>query len=353
MRLKGVVVASRIQGCCHSLSDETAGATARIANRPVVAHVIDAIHGAGAQEVAVVGDPGVLEEIHACLAADGAPPGVVYLPAPEPAGVVDLLTAATGFVDDAPCVVHAANGVLEQPVSRLGEIGRNDPPDLAVFVHHGSAGDRRFSGEVERLLGVSDLHRGRSGLGLAGVWFFGPGALRYAAEIEPVARAEADVTAIAEVIAGRGGRLEIGRVKGWRQYNGHPHDLLEMNRIVLDELEGMIEHVDGPDNQIEGRVQIAASAHISGSVISGPVVIGEHALITDAYIGPYTSIGAGAEISGSEVERSIVGDRARIRHVGVRVQGSTVGPEAIIFRDFGLPRALRMHVGAGIELALE
>lgn len=353
MRLKGVVVASQAQGSCHSVGGETVGATACVANRPVVAHALDAVRALGAEEVAVVGAPRALEEIRASLEADGGSQSVVYLPTGPQARLLDLLSASTEFVDGAASVVHAANGVLEQPVGRLGEIASDDAPDLALFLHHGSARERRFSTETERLLGVSDLHRGRNGLGLAGVGFFGPGALRYAREVRATAGDEEGLTAIAEAVAATGGRIEVGRVRGWRQYNGHPHDLLEMNRIVLDGLEGMIEHIDGPDNQIEGRVQIAATARISGSVISGPVVIGEHALISDAYIGPYTSVGPGAEICGSEVERSIVGDRARIRHVGVRVQASTVGPDARIFRDFGLPRALRMHVGAGVELALE
>ena len=61
---------------------------------------------------------------------------------------------------------------------------------------------------------------------------------------------------------------------------------------------------------------------------------------------------AGAEIEGAEIERSIIADGARIMHVGGRIEASTVGRSASIFRDFALPRAMRLHVGDGVELAL-
>lgn len=84
----------------------------------------------------------------------------------------------------------------------------------------------------------------------------------------------------------------------------------------------------------------------------GPTVVGPGANITDAYIGPYTSIGAGARIEGAEIERSIILQGASIRHVGGRLIASVVGRDARVFRDFSLPRALRMRVSDGDEVAL-
>ena len=88
------------------------------------------------------------------------------------------------------------------------------------------------------------------------------------------------------------------------------------------------------------------------SIIVGPTVIGAGATITDAYIGPYTSVGAGARIEGTEVERSIIGSDASILHVGGRIISSVVGRNARVFRDFSLPRAFRLDIGDGTEVAL-
>ena len=87
-------------------------------------------------------------------------------------------------------------------------------------------------------------------------------------------------------------------------------------------------------------------------MIVGPAVVGPHAQISDAYIGPYTSIGAGARIEGAEIERSIIAAGASIVHVGSRIVASVVGRDARVFRDFSLPRAFRPRVGDGTEIAL-
>ena len=83
----------------------------------------------------------------------------------------------------------------------------------------------------------------------------------------------------------------------------------------------------------------------------GPSIIGAGARISNSFVGPYTSIGARAEIEGAEVERSIIADGARIMHVSGRIEGSTIGQRASIFRDFALPRGIRLHVGANAEMA--
>jgi glucose-1-phosphate thymidylyltransferase len=123
---------------------------------------------------------------------------------------------------------------------------------------------------------------------------------------------------------------------------------------VLDQITTDLPHGNGDDqgNRIEGRVRIHERASVRASLIVGPVVIGADARISDAYIGPYTSIGAGAHIEGAEIERSIISAGASVSHLGGRMSASVVGRNARLFRDFSLPRALRLRVGEGAEVGL-
>jgi glucose-1-phosphate thymidylyltransferase len=99
-------------------------------------------------------------------------------------------------------------------------------------------------------------------------------------------------------------------------------------------------------------VQADPSATLERSTIRGPVLIGAGARLLDAWIGPYTSIGDDVCVEGAEVENSIVLDGARISHLDRRLEASVIGPGATIYRDFRLPRALRLHVGAGARVSL-
>ena len=131
-----------------------------------------------------------------------------------------------------------------------------------------------------------------------------------------------------------------------------PVDLLELNRIALDHLDEKVQRPNNTGNHFEGRVWIDERASVRASVIVGPAVIGPNATVADAYIGPYTSVGAGARIEGAEIERSIISPGASIMHIGERLAASVVGRDARVFRDFSLPRALRLWVGDGNEVAL-
>jgi glucose-1-phosphate thymidylyltransferase len=141
-------------------------------------------------------------------------------------------------------------------------------------------------------------------------------------------------------------------VRDWRCYTGDVQDLLEMNRIVLDEVEREVDETDEGGNRIHGRVVVHPTAHVEHSVIRGPAIVGAGARVVDAYIGPYTAIGEGARIEGAEIEHSIILEKASILHIGGRLEASVVGRGAKVYRDFSLPRALRLQVGDDVEVAL-
>ena len=146
--------------------------------------------------------------------------------------------------------------------------------------------------------------------------------------------------------------MRVVPVDAWQRYAGNPVDLLGLNHFVLDSLTARPQATVEHENRIEGRVYIDPTATVRSSVIVGPVVVGGGAEIADAYIGPYTSIGARARITGAEIERSIVSADATVMHVGARLVSSLVGRRARVFRDFSLPKALRLRVGDDDEVAL-
>ncbi|MBV9415824.1 MAG: hypothetical protein JO363_12655 [Solirubrobacterales bacterium] len=328
-------------------------ATQRIANRAIVCHVLDGLAKAGLDEVAVVAPATLVPQIRSCIDEDrGIDAAVTHL---TYAGRDDLLGALVGaeaFVGDDACLVHAADGLVGQDLPQLSEVLDTEPADLVLFLHRTAEKRDRLGPAAQRLLGISELNGSRTCLSLVNICLFGPGTLRHVCARAADAPEGLDLTAIAEQLADAGRSLRTKFVRTWRRYAGDPLDLLELNRIVLDQQTPEGDQVGGGDNRIEGRVIIHPTAVVSSSMILGPTIIGPGARVSNSYIGPYTSIGADAESEGAEIERSIISDGARIMHVGGRIEASTVGRSARIFRDFALPRAMRLHVGDDVELAL-
>jgi glucose-1-phosphate thymidylyltransferase len=220
---------------------------------------------------------------------------------------------------------------------------------------------REDAGEIRRLRLVEQrlLTATEDGLapapkGVAGVCLLGPGMLRRVADLEPEPTARTlDFATLAERLARDGGRVHMRAVHDWRQFAGDALDLLDMNRTMLDAMDfDSTPPPAGNGNRFEGPIAIHPSASVSSSVIIGPVIVGADALIADSYIGPHTSIAERVRIEGAELERSIVLADASVLHVGGRLVASVVGREARVFRDFSVPRALRLQVGDGDEVAL-
>jgi glucose-1-phosphate thymidylyltransferase len=350
MRCKGVVVVP-VEDPSRRPLDEPA-AIHRIANRAIVCHVLDGLVAAGVEDLAVVAPPELAPQVRRCIEEDGVFGSIAYLTYSERDDMLGALAAAEEFVGGEACVVHTADGLIGPELLEIPELLDSDASDLVLFLHRTAEKRDRLDPAAQRLLGISELNGSKTCLSLVSVCVFGQGALRLACTRTADEHEKLDVTAIAEFLADAGRSLQTKFVRTWRRYCGDPLDLLELNRIVLDQQTPDVDVVGDGDNRIEGRVIIHPTAEISSSIILGPTIIGPGARVSNSYIGPYTSIGAGAEIEGAEIERSIISEGARIMHVGGRIEASTVGRSARIFRDFALPRAMRLHVGDGVELAL-
>ncbi len=332
----------------------------RVANRPLVCHALEALLRADVAGVALLVPSSESARLRACVTAEG-PAGLDVEYVPYESGAFGRALASAGrFVGESPCVVHAANGLLTQPLAPL--VGALDARerDLVACVHRRRAGGASVGLAARRMLRLTGVHEEDRALDLAGVCLFGPGALRGAIGGGRWRGEELDVVAIAEALVDGGGRVGIEQVSGWRSNGGEAGDLLECNRIALDALcrepceqdATANGEAEASGNRIEGYVEAHPTACVRSSVIVGPATLGPGAQVVDSYIGPYTSIGADVRIESAEVERSIILRGASVTHIGGRLVGSVVGRDARVFRDFSLPRALRVNVGDGGEVAL-
>ena len=321
-----------------------------VANRPIICHALQAMHDAAVADVAVAVPTSAAESVKACIDTEFPHAGVSYVTYDTPGQTGTALRVAAEQMDNAPCLVHVADGLLAQPLVPFTRPRNHDATDMLLLVHRGAPRAEQLGATARRLLGIAEFG---PTLGVAGVCLFGLGALRRACARAELVGGQGDFIAMADGLATAGGRMEAQFVRGWRRYSGEVDELLDLNRAALDLLVTEFDHRhDDGTNRIEGRISIDPTAEISSSVVVGPVMIGPGARLSHAYVGPYTSIGAGASIEGAEIEQSIVAAEASIRHVAGRLASSVIGRRARIHRDFSIPRALRLRVGEDVEVAL-
>ncbi|RLI78909.1 glucose-1-phosphate thymidylyltransferase, partial [Archaeoglobales archaeon] len=148
-----------------------------------------------------------------------------------------------------------------------------------------------------------------------------------------------------------GYRVEASIVKGWWKDTGKPEDILEANRLVLDDIQPRNEGTVDNSSKIIGRVVIEAGTKIKNSVIKGPCIIGKNCFISNSYIGPYTSIGDSCEIVETEIEDGIVMEGSKIISVKGVIE-SLIGRNVKIHEHTMRPKGYRFIVGDNSSIML-
>jgi glucose-1-phosphate thymidylyltransferase len=251
--------------------------------------------------------------------------------------------------------MYLGDNLLRDGITDLVAAFREHEPDALILLtevtdpeHYGVA---ELDGEtVVRL--VEKPKDPPSNMALVGVYMFTPAILDAARAIKPSARNELEITDAIQHLIDSGLRVESHTVGGWWKDTGQLADMLEANRLVLEDLERLVAVELDDTCRVEGRVAIEAGAVIERSVVRGPATIAAGARVVDAYIGPYTSIGPDVEVLGSEVEHSILLAGAKLENLPARVEASLLGREVKLTRGEEMPKTLRMIVGDRSEIVI-
>jgi len=326
-----------------------------VANKPVLFYGIEAMAGAGIAEVGIIVAPETGHEIRTA-AGDGSRFGVsiTYIEQDEPAGLAHAALTAEAFLGDEPFVMYLGDNLLRDGITHLVRTFEEDAPEALILLtpvadpeHYGVA--ELIEGRVSRL--VEKPAEPKTDLALVGVYMFTSAIFDAARSISPSPRGELEITDAIQVLVDGGHRVDPHIVHGWWKDTGQVGDMLEANRLILDDV---IERIDGElvDSRVEGRVVVEAGARLERATVRGPAVIGAGASITDAYIGPYTAIGENVVIDGAELEHSIVLSEAHVRDLEYRVEASLIGRNVRIGRGPVLPKAYRFVVGDNSEISI-
>jgi len=208
------------------------------------------------------------------------------------------------------------------------------------------------AGEVGRVVRlVEKPPEPATDLALVGVYMFTAGVHDAARAIEPSPRGELEITDAIQHLVDSGLRVEPHVVRGWWKDTGRLEDMLEANRLILDNLQTRL---DGEliDSQVDGRVVIEAGARLERTTVRGPAIVGADARLTDCYIGPYTAIGERCVISDAEVEHSILLAGASVCNLDGRMESSLLGRNVTIRRGDRQPRAYRFMVGDNSDISI-
>ncbi|QHF96203.1 glucose-1-phosphate thymidylyltransferase [Streptomyces sp. NHF165] len=341
--MKALVLAGGTGSRLRPITHTAAKQLVPVANKPVLFYGLESLVAAGVDEIGiVVGD--TAEEIRAAV-GDGSRFGarVTYLRQERPLGLAHAVLIARDWLGDDDFVMYLGDNFIVGGITELVADFRAHRPDARILLT--KVPDPRMFGVAE--LGPDGGVRGlqekpaapRSDLALVGVYLFTPAVHEAVRAIEPSDRGELEITDALQWLLDRRLTVQATTITGYWKDTGNVLDMLEVNRSVLETLDGAVEGAVDADSELIGRVRVESGAQVVRSRIVGPAVIGAGSVVRDSCIGPSTSVAENCVIEGSEVEFSIVLGGSRIDRAG-RIEGSLIGRTVHVT---GAPRAPRAH----------
>jgi glucose-1-phosphate thymidylyltransferase len=355
-KLKGLILSGGAGTRLRPITHTSAKQLVPVANKPVLFYGIEALVDAGIDEIGIIIAPETGVEIREAV-GDGSAfsARITYLTQDRPAGLAHAVLTAEEFLGGSPFVMYLGDNLLRDGIIDLVGAFREHQPEALILLtpvpdpwHYGVA--ELNGGSVVRL--VEKPKDPPSDMALVGVYMFTPAIFDAARAIEPSGRGELEITDAIQQLIDRGAKVESHTVGGWWKDTGQLADMLEANRLVLEDLERAVECELDDASRVEGRVAIAPGVTLERSVVRGPAIIAEGARVIDSYVGPYTSIDEGCEIVGSEVEHSILLAGSSLRDLEVRMEASLLGRNVKLYRGAEMPKTLRMIVGDNAQITL-
>ncbi|MGN6258477.1 MAG: glucose-1-phosphate thymidylyltransferase [Solirubrobacterales bacterium] len=355
--MKGLILSGGAGTRLRPITHTSAKQLVPVANKPVLFYGIEALVDAGVKEIGIIIAPETGDEIREA-AGDGSQFGaeITYIVQDEPAGLAHAVLTAEGFIGGSPFVMYLGDNLLRDGLRGLVSAFTEHEPDALILLtpvdDPQSYGVAELDDQDHIVRLIEKPKDPPSNLALVGVYLFSNLIFDAARSLEPSWRGELEITEAIQKLIDDGRTVRSEVVRGWWKDTGQLADMLEANRLVLEELVTSLEGEIDEGSKVEGRVVLAPGARLERAVVRGPAVIGPGAHIEDAFIGPYTSIGDGVHVRRSEVENSIVLSCSVVEDLGTRMEASLLGKEVKLTRSQGMPKTLQMLVGDRSEIKL-
>lgn len=365
--MKGLILSGGAGTRLRPITHTSAKQLVPIANKPILFYGIEAMVDAGITQIGIIISPETGGDIRDAV-GDGSAFGatITWLIQDAPLGLAHCVLIARDFLGDDEFVMYLGDNMLEQDlISFVGEfeqrrlspeLGNGAVPVAQILL--AKVEDPRSFGVAEVapdgtvIALVEKPENPPSDLALVGVYLFDRFIHDAVAAIEPSERGELEITDAIQWLIDQGHEVAHDVLVGWWLDTGKKDPLLECNRLVLDTIEPALDGDIDSASQIAGRVRVEAGAKIIRSTVRGPVVIGANTVVTDSYIGPYSSVAADCTVTSAELDHSVILSNSSISNVA-RITDSLIGSFVEVDRGAHVPAGIRLMLGDHSRVELE
>jgi glucose-1-phosphate thymidylyltransferase len=322
-----------------------------VANKPISQYVLEDLRNSGITEIVIIlGSiyPEKAKEYYGNGKKFGV--NVQYIEQDEPKGIAHAISLCKEYINNQSFIVYLGDNLLKGGIDHFVRRFQSSNDDAMILLCKVKNPQRFGVAKIDKngklLQLIEKPKEPPSNYALTGIYFFKPIIFEMINQLKPSWRGELEITDAIQLMLEKGYKVNCQIVQDWWKDTGTPEDILEANRLVLDELKPEIKGKIENDSTIQGRVALGENSIIKeNALVRGPVIIGENTVIeSNVYIGPYTSIGNNCTIKKGEIENSIIMNNCTI-NINDRITDSLVAPYSKITCNYNVPHGKKFILG--------
>ncbi|MEL7565456.1 MAG: glucose-1-phosphate thymidylyltransferase [Dehalobacterium sp.] len=326
-----------------------------LANKPILFYLIEKIVKVGIRDIGIiVGD--TQEEIKRGVGSgEKWNVNITYIYQSEPLGLAHAVKTAASFIGDSDFLMLLGDNMFNMDLDNLIGNFYAKESNTSILLHQVDKPSQFGVAVVEHGYIVKLAEKPQtfiSNLIITGVYVFDKSIFTAIDQTLPSARGELEITDAIQKQLDLGGKVTYEKIKGWWKDTGKEQDILEANRLLLDDIENEMQSLPDSDSLYMGKLRIGKNVKVVNSIIMGPVVIDDDSMIVNSYIGPYTSISKGVKISNCEMDNCIILGDTQIENVTGRISGSLIGKNVLIQSNNKRPFANSFVLGDNSKIRL-
>ena len=326
-----------------------------LANKPILFYIIEKIVDAGINDIGIiVGDTG--EEIKSKVGYGrkwGA--NITYIYQPIPLGLAHAVKTASSFIGDSDFLMILGDNIFKMNLNSLVYNFYKSKSNSSILLHKVLDPSQYGVAVVEKGQIVKLVEKPKEFVSpfiITGVYIFDKSIFNAISNTKVSKRGELEITDAIQKQLDLGGKVSYELIKGWWKDAGKLQDILEANRLILDDIRSSVNTPTNENSIYSGKLQMGKNVLIENSIITGPTTIADDVSIKNCFIGPYTCIGQGVNIVNCEIENCIILENSSLLDIDKRISNSLIGKSVLIRGAQSRPYTNSFLIGDNSEIQL-
>lgn len=283
-----------------------------IANKPMSQYCVESLVNAGIIEIAfIVGGIGSdkVKDYYGNGEKFGAK--FKYIEQDSPKGIAHAVSLCKDFVNNEKFVVFLGDNIIQREIGEYVSKFEKSNAEASLLLCEVSNPSQFGIAEIKnnKIIKITEKPKNPpTNLAVTGIYFLTPYIFEVIKKLKPSWRNEFEIADALQILVEEKKEITYGMITDFWKDTGTPNDIIEANRIIL---ENMLESFQGKNEEdviLKGKITVGEGTVIKNKVkIIGPVIIGKNCVIeNNTIIGENTSIGDNSRLSCCTISNSII-----------------------------------------------